>query len=98
MNTKPQTIDLTPRWQDIILAVVEAAPRSQDAKDELVRLAKYADETPALVRELVASLRGAVKAAHTAIESRTPSEFWDTAASKGLMEACEVLSKLEQAK
>ena len=56
MNTKPQTIDLTPRWQDIILAIVAAAPHSQDAKDELVRLAKYADETPALVQELSAKL------------------------------------------
>ena len=47
------TIDLTPSWEGIVLVLAEiwVNSRSQDAKIELVRMARIADEYVALRKE-----------------------------------------------
>jgi hypothetical protein len=53
MTMEQYTIDLTPSWEGIVLVLAEiwVNSRSQDAKIELVRMARIADEYVALRKE-----------------------------------------------
>jgi YD repeat-containing protein len=56
----PNTIDLTPSWRGIMPILIATAQPGNAAYAELQRLAKYADETPHLMRELTSILKCAL--------------------------------------
>lgn len=94
MPKEPTYTDLTPTWQGV-LPILLATAHTKPSQEELLRLARYADETPALIGELIAALRGAIRAANAAAECTTKSEFYETPHFDALLAAQALLTKLE---